>query len=317
VIRVHTLANGALRTGEGSEAIPDAPGPSERFWVEAVEPSPEETIALSLGLGLHDLALEDALSEGHPPKLEDFGSHLFLIAHTPDPKAPGVTRKVSLFLSKTWIVTVERVPVEGFGVVRDRVQRDPTRFLGAPERLAHAILDFLAEGFEGLTDRLVDRTEELEEAVLEDGRPKVLTEILQVRRQVTEEVRVVRDQRDAVASLVRTADERFGPEMLPYLRDVQDHLNRVLAQMESVLQGLSGVRDAYQSQVNNRLSDTMRVLTVLTTVMMPLQLVTGIFGMNFVHIPGLSSEAAFWGALVAMGLIAGTMIWLFRRRGWL
>src|SRR5262245_11263644 len=129
MIRVHSLENGTLRTAEGADAVPDAPTGDGRYWVEAIAPDAEESIALVLGLGLHELALEDALSEGHPPKLEDFGNHIFVIAHTPVGPDEPTTRKVSLFIAKSWIVTVERGDFGLLKGLQDRVRRDPRRFL--------------------------------------------------------------------------------------------------------------------------------------------------------------------------------------------
>jgi magnesium transporter len=317
MIRVHFLENGTLRTVEGADAVPDAPDREMRFWVEAVAPDAEESIALVLGLGLHELSVEDALSEGHPPKIEDFGNHLFLIAHTPVSEKERQTRKVAVFLSPTWIVTIERYDLKTLEVVADRVRRDPRRFLGAPEHLAHAVLDQMTEGFEHLADSLMDQAEDLEDVVCAEPRREQLTQILDMRREVTQLVRVVRDQRDVSSALLRTADERLSKEYQPYFRDVYEHLVRVHSQLEAVLHGLVATREAYHSSVNNRLGDTMRLLTVLTTIVMPLNLITGVFGMNFAHIPGLTSPTAFWLTLVLMSGLAVGMVWFFRRKGWL
>jgi magnesium transporter len=317
MIRVHFLENGTLRTVEGADAIPDAPDAAMRFWVEAVSPDAEESIALVLGLGLHELSVEDALSEGHPPKIEDFGNHLFLIVHTPVSEKERQTRKVAVFLSPTWIVTIERHDLSTLQLVADRVRRDPRRYLGAPEHLAHAVLDQMTEGFETLSDVLMDQAEDLEDVVCAEPRREMLTQILDMRREVTHLIRTVRDQRDVASSLLRTADERLSKEYQPYFRDVYEHLVRVHSQLENVLHGLVATREAYLSSVNNRLGDTMRLLTVLTTIVMPLNLITGVFGMNFVHIPGLSNPTAFWATLVAMTILAVGMVWVFRRKGWL
>jgi magnesium transporter len=317
MIRVLSFENGTVRTAEGATAVPDAPGPEERFWVHVAEPDAEEAIALVLGLGIHELALEDARNEGHPPKLEDFGTHLFLIAHTPLPGGDLETHKVSMFLSRGWIVTVEREARGILDPVAERVRRDPGRYLRAPERLAHAILDHLTEGFETLSDGLMDRTEDLEDQACTDPPRDTLAGILALRRGVTALVRTVRDQRDVAQALVRTADERLAPESLPYFRDIQDHLHRVHAQLDGVLHGLAAAREAYQSSVNNNLSDTMRLLTVLTFVFMPLHFVAGFFGMNFDDIPGLHSPVAFWSTVVVMLALAASMLLWFRRRGWL
>jgi magnesium transporter len=163
----------------------------------------------------------------------------------------------------------------------------------------------------------MDRAEDLEDSACDDPRRETLLQILYMRREVVHLVRVLRDQRDAAQALVRAGPLRLPSDSLPYFRDVYDHLQRVHAQMDGVLHTLAAVREAYQSAVNNRLSDTMRLLTVLTFVFMPLHLIVGFFGMNFEHIPGLHSPVAFW--LVTGVLAAGiaSMILWFRHRRWL
>jgi magnesium transporter len=175
----------------------------------------------------------------------------------------------------------------------------------------------MTEGFEKLCDVLMDRAEDLEDAVCHDPKPDLMNRILQMRREVTHLVRTVRDQRDVASVLLRSTDGTLTEEFRPWFRDVYDHLSRVHGQMEGVLNGLAASREAYHASVNNRLGDAMRLLTLVATIMMPLNLVAGIFGMNFVHIPGLDSPAAFWVTMVAMGMTVVFMIAWFRRQGWL
>jgi len=315
MIRLHSFEHGTLSTTESPASCKPTGAPA-KTWIEVTNPEPGDFVTLVEGLGLHELALEDALAPGHPPKLEDFGDHLFLIAHTPDADDEGQTRKIAIFFSKAWIVTVVRLRVDVLDEVSERVRRNPGRFLTSPDTLAHAILDHMTDGFERIIDSLMDRAEALEEQAAHGPGGASLHAILQLRREVAHLARVVRSQRDMTHALAWTTHAALSKKLQPYLRDVYDHLLRVYEHLEGVREGLLAAREAYLSATNNRLGEVMRTLTVITTIMMPLTLVTGFFGMNFQHIPGLHSPLGFWataGCMAALGV--GMFAW-FRKRGW-
>ncbi len=316
MIRVHRCFKGSLDVHEGVGGVPIANAP-EPAWVEVMAPSPEEVEALRSVLGLHELALEDALAIGHPPKLEDFGTYLFFIAHTPEGDEAGDTRKIAIFLSKSWIVTILRVPLPVSDVVRARVMRDPAYYLGSTAFLAHALLDQMTDGFSRLIDNLGDRVEVLEHDAVKRPDPDLMSSILDLRDDLSRLARIVRGQRDVFHALERSGHIVLPKRILPYLRDLYDHILRVYDQLDSVRDGLLSARDAYLASMNNKLSDVMRMLTVISTIMMPLTLITGIYGMNFAAMPALDHPRGFWGVLGGMGVLAVAMLWFFRRRRWL
>ncbi|MGH7163705.1 MAG: magnesium/cobalt transporter CorA [Planctomycetota bacterium] len=313
MIRVYIYQDGRLTTIDGAGGV-STPGADARVWVEAVAPTSSEVAALVALLGLHELSLEDALAEGHPPKLEEFEDHLFLIVHTPT--AEGETRKIAIFVAKTWIVTVERTELSALDPLTKRVEKEPKRFLSSPDRLAHALLDFMSEGFEHHVDELRERAEQLECNALEVAQRETLMKILDLRAEVSDLARTVRSQRDVCGALARTVHPAISKKLQPYLRDVYDHVLRVHDGVDGVREQLAAARDAHLITTNNRLSDIMRVLTGIATVVLPLTLISGVFGMNFENIPGLRSPHGFWLALACMVTVALLLLAWFRRRGW-
>lgn len=316
MLRVHHVSAHALRTDTEVEAV-HPPGKGERMWVEAIAPSGEECSLLVGGLGLHELALEDALTPGHPPKYETFDGYLFLIAHTPDRDAEEGTRKIGVFLSKDWIVTMLREPLERLESISARVQRDPDRFLQAPAVLAHLVLDHMTDGFEQLVEDLRDEVEKLEENAYDRPQAAQMEVILEMRQEAGRLSRTVRSQRDVCASLFRTIHPALPKRIQPYLRDVYDHILRVHEQLEGVRDGLNAARDAYMAAVNTRLNEVMRTLTVIATIMMPLGVITSAYGMNFDWMPGLHSPTGFWVIVGGMFALAAGMVAFFRWREWL
>jgi magnesium transporter len=316
LLRVHRVAAHAISTDEEPESI-HPPGRAERLWIEAQAPTVQECSLLAGGLGLHELALEDAVTPGHPPKYEPFDGYLFLIAHTPDVDTEEGTRKIAIFLAKDWIVTVVRAPLARLDAITARVARDPDRFLEPPAVLAHLILDDLTDGFEELVDRLRDAVDEVEDTCTSRPQARQMDRILAMRREAAGLARTVRSQRDVSASLFHTDHPALPRKIQPYLRDIYDHILRVHEQLEGVREGLQAARDAYFASVNTRLNEVMRTLTVIATIMMPLGVITGIYGMNFQSMPGLDSPSGFWATIAGMFALGGALVAVFRWRGWL
>jgi len=316
LLRVHRLAAHALSLEEQPDEVRPPPK-GERIWIEAVGPSVEECSRLVASLGLHELALEDAVTPGHPPKFEVFDDYLFLIAHTPDTDAEEGTRKIAIFLAKEWIVTMLREPVEALQGVEARVQRDPDRYLQAPAALAHLVLDQMTDGFERLVDELRDHVEGIEDTCYSDPEAKQMEGILERRQEASQLARTVRTQRDVCAALFRTTHPALPKRIQPYLRDIYDHILRVHDMLEGVREGLAAARDAYFASVNTRLNEVMRTLTVIATIMMPLGVITGVWGMNFRWMPGLDSPWGFWLTILAMSGLSFGMVAFFRWRRWL
>jgi magnesium transporter len=320
MLRVHVLVGETIQ-GEDSPAslVPPA---AAHFWIEAKAPTEAERERLVKELGVHPLAIEDALLIGHPPKLEDFGDHLFFIAHTPDEEEDGSTRKLALFVSKQWVLVVARAPCPRTDTVIERVMRTPGRYLQTPAVFAHALLDYMTDAFEASVDDMAERAAELEDTTHGiDSRDAVDEEVFgsiaRLRRESSRLRQVVRGQRDVALALARDPHAVIPKKVQPYMRDVYDHLVRVHDLLEGVRETLGSARDAYLAAINNRLSDVMRVLTVIATVMMPLSLLAGIFGMNFDQMPGTGGRMGFWAFVFVMIGIAGGMLAFFRRRGWL
>ena len=231
MIRTHRLVEGALVQGEGAKSI-RVPDSEDRSWYIAVAPDAEERQMLAERLGLHELALSDALRERQPAKFEDFGDHLFVIAHTPVEGQSVPTRKIAIFLGETWVLSVTTVPLDTVHEVESRVLNEPQRFLPHPERVMHALLDHQMEGFQRLVDGLVDHVDTLECSTIDRAELDCLRAIQEGRRQVAKLLRITRTQRDVCLTLSRTNHKVLPSRITPYLRDVYDHCLRVYDLLE-------------------------------------------------------------------------------------
>jgi magnesium transporter len=316
VLRVHRCDGKEWREVAGAAGLGEA-GDAAPMWVEVVAPDAGELALLREKFHLHPIAFEEALEQEHPPVFSEFADHVFIIVHAPVSSEQRTTRKVALFVGKTWIVSLLRAPVALLDPLLEQMRRHPDHYLGAPERIAHAFLAHMAEVFEERVDELIDRSERLEEEATETASRDLLPRLHQLRRRAAHFARIVRVQRDVYQAIARGDTPFFSRDVAPFLRDAADHMLRIYDLLESVRDGILAARDTYLTAVNNQLNLAMRTLTAVATIMLPLGLIASVFGMNFDRMPLLKEPYGFWILVAGMGVLAGGMAFFFKRRRWL
>ncbi|HKY33822.1 MAG TPA: magnesium/cobalt transporter CorA [Candidatus Polarisedimenticolia bacterium] len=273
------------------------------------------------GLGeifsLHPLALEDVVSLSQRPKMEDYDSHLYLIARMPE-LSGGLTDQTSLFVGPRFALTFQERYGDCLGPVRDRLRRGKGQIRrSGPDYLAYAILDAIVDGYFPVLESLGETLEDLEDEVSERPSRSSLARIHGVRRDLLALRRAVWPMRDALASLMREENELVTPATRLYLRDCQDHAVQILDMVETYRELASGLMEIYLSSLSQRMNEVMKVLTIIATIFIPLTFIAGVYGMNFDWMPELRWR---WGYPVAMGgmaLLALSMLLAFARRGWI
>ncbi len=319
MLAVHQRDGAHWRTARGLAAAQAAAADLESTpaWIEAVVPDADEQKFLVETLGLPKESVEDALKPRHPPLLRELESHLMAIVHAPEPGLEVHTRKITLFLGRGWLVTVVRRELPLLDPLRATLERNPAYYLAAPERILHAILHQLCDVFEERVDEMIDCAEELEERSLERAAADTLEKLQQLRRRTAALARIVRAQRDVMQALARGGNPLIPRVEEPYLRDVADHMLRIYDLLEAVRDGILAARDAHLTAMNTELNVTLRTLTAVATLLLPLSLLAGLFGMNFVAMPLIDRPWGVWALLGLMVLVGGaTWRWL-RARRWL
>ena len=291
------------------------------LWVDLSEPTPDEARILSDLFAFHELAVEDALSEIHHPKVESYGTYLYLILHGIDFREAEhcfKTQDVDFFLGEQFLVTVHPGVSRTLTKMRDVCQRNNRALGEGPAALMHRIIDAMVDHYRPEVDRLNDRLDALEEEIFEHPDARLAKQILDFKADVSSLRRVVLPQRDAVARLARR-EFPFISEPLAYrFRDVHDHLVRLVDEAMFFQDRVTSLLDAHLSQVSNQLNSVMKVLTIIATIFMPLTVLTGMWGMNVTlpELPG-GDGAQFWWVAGLMVVLAGSMLGYFRRQRWL
>jgi len=269
---------------------------------------------------LHPLVLEDILNTDQRPKVDDYGSYLYIVArffHYDPGTMSSSSEQVSLVVGDGFVLTFQERPTGSFDPVRERLRQDRGRIrqLGI-DYLAHALLDIMVDRYFAVLEQIGERTEQVEDQLMQAATPDVLQTLHQLKRETLALRRAVWPLREVINTVTR--DTRFfRPETLPYLRDVYDHTVHVIESLEAIRDVLAGMLDIYLSSISNRVNQEVRVLTVIALIFMPATLISGVFGMNFRSMPLLDAPYGFLLALGMMAAIATTFAVVFWRRRWL
>ena len=268
--------------------------------------------------GFHPLAIEDVYKERHRPKVEDYDAYLYLIvrALADDRRLEDIrTEELDLFLGHDFVVTHHTGGIPQLDRVREALSKAPRRFKGGASFLAHAILDRIADGFLPLADRYMNEVDRLEADVLA-GEDR-LARIVELKGSLHRLRRLVAAQRNVVSGLARAVYDEVPEEAKPFFRDVHEHLASLTEALENERDELNAVFDAYHSLSAHRMNEIMKVLTLISTIMLPLTFLAGVYGMNFDHMPELHYEWSYPLLWALMFSIALGMTLYFRKRKWL
>lgn len=298
-------------------------------WVD-VRGLGSEDILQRLGqvFELHPLVLEDIVNVPERPKVEDYEDQLVIIARMvmPKKKSHGFhSEQVSLVLGKHYLLTVQEEPKRDcFEAVRSRIFKNKGIICKkGPDYLTYALMDAIIDGFFPVLEKYGERIEDLEDEVISQPTPKTLKKIYKVKRELLQLRRAIWPQRNLLHTLIQDENEMISHEVRVYLRDCYDHAVQVIDMLETYRELASGLMDVYLSAVSNRMNEIMKLLTVISAIFIPLTFIAGVYGMNFntekspYNMPELNWYWGYPACLAVMAVIAGILLYIFWRKGWL
>jgi magnesium transporter len=297
-------------------------------WVD-VQGLGSEDVLLRLGnvFQLHPLVLEDVVNIPQRPKVEEYDDQLLIILHMVVPKSDHkgfMSEQVSLIVGEHYLLTVQEEPEsDAFEPVRQRIHRDRgvIRSKGS-DYLAYALIDAVIDGFFPVLEDYGERLEELQDEVIDKPTQMTLDKIHKIKRELLQLRRAIWPQRDALGTLIRDDSPLISKAVRVYLRDCYDHTVQLIDMVETYRELASSLMEVYLSSINNNISETMRVLTVISTIFIPLTFIAGVYGMNFDasvvgNMPELRVPYGYvmcWGVMLT---ISGGLLFYFWQRGWL
>ena len=305
------------------EELPVRPGDGSVTWVN-VEGIHDPGIVRAVGehFGLHALAQEDVQNTLQRPKLDAYDDYLFIVLKMLQFSAERdavVSEQLSLMLAPGLLVTFqEQAHGDVFEPVRERIRNGSAALRGAgSDYLAYALIDAVVDRYFGVLEEIGYGLDTLEQAIEDDATPPTLRALHRVKRELISLRQSVWPLREVVGSLQRSETRLIEPSTALHFRDVHDHTVQIMDTIEAFRDVTSGMLDVYISTTSNRLNEVMKVLTVITTIFMPLSFIAGVYGMNFEHMPELEWQLGYPIVLGIMLVVTLAMLLGFRRRGWL
>jgi magnesium transporter len=321
LIRIYKHEAGSTQLVERVDPAWIKPGSGVSVWVDLDQPTADEAKILSDVFHFHELAIEDALSALHHPKVESYGEYLYLILHGIDFKASEhcfTTKDIDFFLGAQFLVTVHPGVSRSIGKVGTVCSRD-SRVLGeGPGTLLYRIVDTMVDNYRPEVDKLSEKLDDLEEEVFARPNTQLARRILNFKKDIASLRQIVLPQRDVVGRLARREFPLISEQLSYGFRDIYDHLVRLSDEAMFFQDRITSILDAHLSAVSNQLNQVMKVLTIIATLFMPLTVFTGMYGMNvpLPHLPG-GEGAQFWWIVLIMLAMSGAMLAFFRKKHWI
>lgn len=269
---------------------------------------------------LHPLLLEDIANTDQRPKLDDYESYIFLVMKmlTTTDRGDILVEQVSFVLGRNFVLSFQEDGIDVFQSVRERLRGGKGRLRqNGSDYLLYSLVDAIVDQYFAVLESLGEKIETLQERVMADPKRDTLKDIHALKRQLLFVRRAVWPLREATNSLSRSECPFLHEPTKVFFRDVYDHVVQIVDTIETLREMVSASLDIYLSSVSYRLNAVMRVLTVITTIFMPLSFIASIYGMNFEYMPELKWDWGYPVVLGLMGIVAAGMLIGFRRRKWL
>lgn len=289
-------------------------------WIDLEAPEDEELSRLEKILDVHDLTMKDLVDEGGRPRTEDLPEHLFVAVKALEhDRAAGSVESVNVnaLLFEGLLVTCHARPVRAVSVLRERLERRPGRFRDGAPRLLHALLDAVLDRYFDVLEELEETFGDLEPDITGELDPELPVQIFEWRRRLLRLRRRTGPHREALMQLCTTPNELMPEDLRIFYRDLLDKCLRIDDRLNSYRDLLQGAADLYMAGAAQNTNEVMKTLSIVATVVLPLNILTGLYGTNFESIPGAKSEVGFWAfAATLLGLALMTAGY-FRWRRWI
>ncbi len=290
-------------------------------WVDIQGVTSPETMArLGEIYRLHPLLLEDIMNTDQRPKIDAYEDYLFLVIKTLSVNSAEKTlgaEQISLVLGRDFVLTFQECRSAILDPLVERLKTGAWRIgKSGADYLAYSLIDIIIDGYFSVLEQLGEWIDILEGEVVSSPTRKTLLSIQQLKREMIFLRRSVWPLREVAGSMERGESVFIQRATRVYLRDIYDHAVETIDTIETYRDMLSSMLDIYLSSVSNRLNEVMKVLTIISTIFIPLTFVAGLYGMNFEHMPELKWSWAYPAVLVLMALISACMVIYFKKKKW-
>jgi magnesium transporter len=289
------------------------------FWVDLDNPTDEEAYILTSDFKFHPLIIEDVIVETGLPKLDVFERYLFLVFHTVFYKSEGElgTKEIDLFFGQNYVVTIHNDSFPVLESIRKRCLRDERILSRGSDFTLHTILDYIVDEFVGVRGSVQRFIDQLEEKIF-DGQAEasVLKRIFELKEDIAALTRLASAQRQIFSRFSKGEYKLVSRDSRIYFSDIYDHLNGIVENAQNFNDILSNILSVYLSMASNKTNEIMKTLTIFTVILLPLSVISGIYGMNL-DFPEKGIPGSYFMVLGLMAVIVISLLLFFKRKEWL
>ena len=289
-------------------------------WVGIADPTHQEVELIRSQFGLHPLAIEDAMTAGQPPKLDVYGEQLFIVARTvSNPEGDRIDfGQTALFLARDFIVSVRFGSARSHSTLRERLEHDPEHLGHGPDFVAHAILDYIVDGYLPILEKGEVTVQQLEERTIDRfPEPSTIRRIFRLRRQLRKFVSTVGPMEEVCHKLVVEDLPAIDHATHIWFRDVLDHVRRAVTRARGLNETLATIVEMASLLEQHRQGGMTRQLAAWAAILAVPTAIAGIYGMNFEFMPELKMRYGYPAVLGSIAAICVGLWYRFRRIGWL
>ncbi|NLY72892.1 MAG: magnesium/cobalt transporter CorA [Tissierellia bacterium] len=275
--------------------------------------------SLTQSLGISPLVIEDILDLGQLPKVEDYGDYIFIILEDIGLNKEGrlYSKQLSLILFEKLIISIDEDESQTFEDLYRQIEARIGSAESSADRIFFQLVDKCVEGYFDLLEKLGERIDEVEDRLLIEPEKETLSDIYKLKRDLIGLRKTLWLMRSATSRLIKGGYNQIGEKSLGYFEETYDDMLQLIDLTETYRDICSGMLDIYLSSISNRTNDIMKVLTILSTIFIPLTFMAGIYGMNFKHFPEIGWKYGYLGFWVLSAIITAFMIRFFKKKGWI
>ncbi|HLO59318.1 MAG TPA: magnesium/cobalt transporter CorA [Bacteroidales bacterium] len=266
--------------------------------------------------GIHPMVMEDAISEAEIPSIQESGDQLLVTLKLIDLKASGDLdmKHIGLLLGEFYVIVFKDSENKVFNEIKARIENGKSKARQKkPDYLFYLLTDAVIDTYYSVVNEIDNKIDKMEAVLLEHPDTNYIRNLYRIKQPMSEMRSVVYPMREALMNMIQGDYPLIEDETLPFLHDVKDHINNIVTMFETSRDTLSDLLEINNSNINNRLNATMKMLTIITTLFVPLTLIAGIYGMNFRFMPELSWKVGYPMALGLMLVTAGVMLYIMKR----
>ena len=287
-----------------------------RVWVDINEPSKEELERLSELFDIHPLVLEDFSNTRTRPKSESFSNYEFIVMYGLYTDNKIKTIEIDYVIGKEFLISSHWHRVESYEELKKDSAKIESLLRSGVDTVLHHLIDLEIDNYMPIISSIDTEIEELEKKAVHSPTPQMLAKLFDIKRQLLQVRKVAGPQRDVLFHMTKAEHRFISHKAMAYFRDIYDHIIRINDQIETYREVISSILEVHLSVTSNRLNEIMKVLTIITTILMPITAIAGIYGMNFQYMPELEWHYGYFVVLALMLSMTIGLLVYSRKKGW-